>query len=476
MKHCPKPFYLIALFIVSFIGATFLSPVFAQNKLDSDLDGILDSWEKKHALNHLNPSDAALDTDSDGLSNLLEFVYGTNPNDPDTDFGGLQDGAEVYALKNPTNFKDDQWTEEQVTEFHTQSGTQYDTDGDKISNDVEKKYGTDPIQIDTDKDGLSDFDELFRFFTNPHKSDTDYDNLTDIQEIFTYESNPVLRDTDYDGLLDESEINEHKTSPTNPDTDGGSINDGDEILLNKTNPQNSFDDNKFLVDFFVGNIKYTDFINDNTAKIETYKEISPSIYLEKPSNIEKIVLNFTGEDIELREDENLIKLTTPKNQGLYELKVSFYPYEGNVVEITRLIQINTSGKVLSKAEGNFRNLTNKIIKAEGVEKAKVTSFVQADEELNKDQETYTDNMGNYTLLLSPGTYKIHVDKEGYKKLEKDFTTETHSFYSESHILTANYDIFVWLMLFASIFITVHALITLFKRTSGKSTQRFFTKI
>jgi len=41
-----------------------------------------DDWELAHGLNPNDPSDAALDSDGDGLTNLEEFRAGTNPQDP----------------------------------------------------------------------------------------------------------------------------------------------------------------------------------------------------------------------------------------------------------------------------------------------------------------------------------------------------------------------------------------------------------
>ena len=42
------------------------------------------------------------DPDSDGLTNAEEAIWGTNPNNPDTDGDGYRDGAEVIAHHNPT--------------------------------------------------------------------------------------------------------------------------------------------------------------------------------------------------------------------------------------------------------------------------------------------------------------------------------------------------------------------------------------
>lgn len=46
---------------------------------------------------------AGLDTDSDGLTDLEEPIYGTNSNDPDTDHDSFLDGNEVFHLYNPAS-------------------------------------------------------------------------------------------------------------------------------------------------------------------------------------------------------------------------------------------------------------------------------------------------------------------------------------------------------------------------------------
>jgi uncharacterized repeat protein (TIGR01451 family) len=48
---------------------------------DTDRDGLPDDWERLYQLDPTNKSDAPLDSDGDGLSNLQEFAGGTNPRD-----------------------------------------------------------------------------------------------------------------------------------------------------------------------------------------------------------------------------------------------------------------------------------------------------------------------------------------------------------------------------------------------------------
>ncbi len=56
----------------------------------------------------LNPEDVYKDDDEDGLSNYLEYIYGTNPNKKDTDADGISDYAEVFTGKSdPKNTDSD---------------------------------------------------------------------------------------------------------------------------------------------------------------------------------------------------------------------------------------------------------------------------------------------------------------------------------------------------------------------------------
>jgi hypothetical protein len=51
---------------------------------DDDNDGMPDDWEITYGLNPFDPSDAALDNDADGLTNLQEYLGGTDPLVADT--------------------------------------------------------------------------------------------------------------------------------------------------------------------------------------------------------------------------------------------------------------------------------------------------------------------------------------------------------------------------------------------------------
>ena len=128
--------------------ATLQIPSFAS--LDSDGDGMPDTWEIANGLNPYDPTDAALDPDGDGLTNLQEYQLGTNPHVADTDGDGLTDGQEVKLGTNPLLA---------------------DTDGDGLSDGQEVAFGTNPLLADTDGDGIPDGVEV-KIGTNPLVPDT----------------------------------------------------------------------------------------------------------------------------------------------------------------------------------------------------------------------------------------------------------------------------------------------------------------
>jgi uncharacterized repeat protein (TIGR02543 family) len=83
-----------------------------------------------------------------------------------------------------------------------------DTDGDGLKDGAEQNtHSTSPFNDDSDSDGLLDGAEVLTHFSNPNKADTDDDGLTDKQEVETYLTNPAVKDSDSDGFDDLFEIN-----------------------------------------------------------------------------------------------------------------------------------------------------------------------------------------------------------------------------------------------------------------------------
>ena len=115
---------------------------------DSDGDGLVDNYEV-YFITDLNNAD----TDSDGISDYDEiYTIDTDPLKADTDKNGKDDGEEDY-------------------------------DKDGLTNIEEKNLDTYMNDIDSDYDGLSDYDEVKVYMTDPLKADTDNDGLSDYEEV-----------------------------------------------------------------------------------------------------------------------------------------------------------------------------------------------------------------------------------------------------------------------------------------------------
>lgn len=102
---------------------------------DTDSDSLPFYWEQLYHLSDSNNSDAGLDPDGDTLTNLAEFIKGTNPLVADTDGDGLSDADETVS--NPLD---------------------PDSDDDGLLDGQE--IDSSPILVDTDSDGASDAWEI----------------------------------------------------------------------------------------------------------------------------------------------------------------------------------------------------------------------------------------------------------------------------------------------------------------------------
>lgn len=122
-----------------------------------------------------------------------------------------------------------------------------DPDGDGLSTPDERRAGTDPQRVDTDGDGLNDFEEVRVHHSDPLKSDTDGDNLSDFEEVSYFNSSPVKADTDGDGLTDEREV-AAGSNPRSPDSDGDGVTDVDEISVHRTKPTVKDTDDDGIID------------------------------------------------------------------------------------------------------------------------------------------------------------------------------------------------------------------------------------
>jgi len=81
------------------------------------------------------------------------------------------------------------------------------------------------VALDTDLDGISDYDEINIYGTSAINADTDGDDLNDYQEIFVYFTSALDADSDNDLLNDGIEVN-NSTDP-NDILDWPVLADGD---------------------------------------------------------------------------------------------------------------------------------------------------------------------------------------------------------------------------------------------------------
>jgi len=255
---------------------------------DTDADGMWDGWEWFYGLDPLNPLDANIDTDNDGVINRLEYnntaagpyievdnITSSHPNNNDTDDDGLLDGQELFIyLTDPTsNDTDgdgmpDGWEVKYGLNPLDSEDALLDLDGDSFDSDWndnvtdselyanlhEYLNGTDPTNGDTDGDGMPDGWEVYWDFQPLNSSDAhndpDNDSLINLYEydnsrvdgfvdnVYSMDnitgSNPLLKDTDGDLIQDGEECvsgnDGYVTDPSNPDSDGDGMPDGWEML------------------------------------------------------------------------------------------------------------------------------------------------------------------------------------------------------------------------------------------------------
>lgn len=206
----------------------FFGDTLRDGSADFDADGLPDLQEYNFKSNPTLP-----DTEFDGLSDLDEFNYGTDPNNSDSDFDGLTDAEEIFnngtnplSADNDWDGMDDGW--EVIFFGDTLRDGTADFDLDGLTDLQEFSIKADPTLSDTDGDGLSDLDE-YNLGTNAGFEETDFDGLTDFDEVNIYGTDPLKADTDGDGVTDFDEINATFTDPLNPDNDGDGMDDNWEI-------------------------------------------------------------------------------------------------------------------------------------------------------------------------------------------------------------------------------------------------------
>ena len=252
-------------------------------KEDFNMDGNLDTPERgdnmslDDYLEEMETDPLDRDTDGDGVGDKIEVdVWKTNPRSDDTDMDGISDGDELaYGVDSYDDVA-------MPTNFDVRSGKGCDFDRAIIV--------TNPLNPDTDGDGLLDGDELTGDYypndvfldnlnsnqlfggggidirTNPLSGDSDNDGIPDGIEyngtkINFLSSNPCMVDSDDDGLDDKDELRGCQLAPTGSNCEGipedavfegndwdadGLPNDKEELM--GTDPYNRDSDGDTLLD------------------------------------------------------------------------------------------------------------------------------------------------------------------------------------------------------------------------------------
>ena len=130
-----------------------------------------------------------------------------------------------------------------------------DSDGDGLTDELENTMCTDPLDADTDDDGIPDGYEHYNYGTDPCVVDTDGDGIQDGTEL-GYTLDDIWPDTDtniFQPDLDPTTT----TDPLNVDSDGDGIEDGIEdpnhngkMDEGETNPSDSDTDSDGILDDF----------------------------------------------------------------------------------------------------------------------------------------------------------------------------------------------------------------------------------
>ena len=194
----------------------------SDNDVDSDRDGATDAEEYQGSSNPTDPTDKPSnlkDADGDGLSASIEASLGTSDNNIDSDGDGASDAEEYQSPSNPLDPSD-------------KPSDLKDSDGDGLSMAVEASLGTSDNDVDSDRDGATDFEEV-QASTDPLDgnekpadiTDEDQDGLgASVEAMLGTSDNEV--DSDNDGAGDKEEY-DGDTNPMDPDDKPSNLTDED---------------------------------------------------------------------------------------------------------------------------------------------------------------------------------------------------------------------------------------------------------
>jgi hypothetical protein len=171
----------------------------------------------------LNPDDANIDSDNDGLKNWEEYLNGTDPNNADSDNDGVPDGWEVFSdmdAANPADAHED--LDFQATEPDEKGEIEAQFSAVRHSFDVWPSDGVTQVAADLHYDN---YEEYYRAF----------DTIGGVTvPVFYAYTDPQAPDTDGDRILDPDDYEPHNYA-----------NDGTSYHTTPTNNNHEYNDNTF---------------------------------------------------------------------------------------------------------------------------------------------------------------------------------------------------------------------------------------
>ena len=173
---------------------------------DSDADGMPDKWEVENGLNRSRyATEASDDPDGDGLSNIQEMSYDSNPWSEDTDGDCILDGNEILWAATLTNVS------------ATEAIQLVDADGDGENDSI--TFGCIPTVVDN--------------------SGNNSNNNTDNNTNQTSNNNTTTEDSDGDGILDSFDDCPNTIAGVATDTQGCSNEQNKDQTANQAGEEES---------------------------------------------------------------------------------------------------------------------------------------------------------------------------------------------------------------------------------------------
>ena len=251
---------------------------------DTDGDGLCD--------NGVDPDD-----DNDTLLDVDEIANGTDPLDSDSDDDTVRDDADNCPLTvNTDQINTDETLAAQagalIVGDTLGDACDDDDDNDLLTDDQEDDNNnntydviteTDPLNPDTDDDGVLDNIDNCALTNNADQQNTDADLVANGNTLITADGlgDACDDDDDNDGLNDDVEVGQTQTNPFNPDHDSDGVRDDvDNCPLNANTNQLNTDaileqQNGLTIGDSLGNVCDDDIDNDNVLNIDDSHELDP---------------------------------------------------------------------------------------------------------------------------------------------------------------------------------------------------------